>query len=39
VRELLAHSAGIIRDGVDSTYWAHNRPSVLQKSASPEPLP
>ncbi len=26
VRELVSHSAGAIRDGVDSTYWAHNRP-------------
>lgn len=26
VRELLSHSAGVIRDGVDSTYWAHSRP-------------
>jgi CubicO group peptidase (beta-lactamase class C family) len=26
VRELLTHSAGVIRDGVDSTFWAHARP-------------
>ncbi len=26
VRELVSHSAGVIRDGVDSTYWAHSRP-------------
>ncbi|MDP9370255.1 MAG: beta-lactamase family protein [Chloroflexota bacterium] len=26
VRELVSHSAGAIRDGVDSTFWAHNRP-------------
>lgn len=26
VRELVSQSAGIIRDGVDSTYWAHSRP-------------
>lgn len=26
VRELVTHSAGVIRDGVDSTYWAHSRP-------------
>jgi D-alanyl-D-alanine carboxypeptidase len=25
VRELASHSAGIIRDGVDSSYWAHGR--------------
>ncbi|CAA9568474.1 MAG: Beta-lactamase class C-like and penicillin binding proteins (PBPs) superfamily [uncultured Thermomicrobiales bacterium] len=26
VRELLSHSSGAIRDGVDSTYWSHGRP-------------
>jgi D-alanyl-D-alanine carboxypeptidase len=26
VRELVSHSAGAIRDGVDSSYWAHGRP-------------
>ncbi len=26
VRELASHSAGIIRDGVDSTHWMHSRP-------------
>ncbi len=26
VRQLLAHSAGVRRDGVDATYWALNRP-------------
>ena len=26
VRELVSHSAGVIRDGVDSTYWMHSRP-------------
>jgi len=26
VRELVSHSAGVIRDGVDSTFWTHNRP-------------
>ena len=26
VRHLLAHSAGVRRDGVDATYWALNRP-------------
>ncbi|HEX5165162.1 MAG TPA: serine hydrolase domain-containing protein, partial [Thermomicrobiales bacterium] len=26
VRELVSHSAGVIRDGVDATYWAHSRP-------------
>jgi CubicO group peptidase (beta-lactamase class C family) len=26
VRELVSHTAGVIRDGVDSTYWAHSRP-------------
>ncbi|HEV2066910.1 MAG TPA: serine hydrolase domain-containing protein, partial [Thermomicrobiales bacterium] len=26
VRELVSHSAGVIRDGVDSTFWAHSRP-------------
>ena len=26
VRELVSHSAGVIRDGIDSTYWAHSRP-------------
>jgi CubicO group peptidase (beta-lactamase class C family) len=26
VRQLLAQSAGVIRDGVDATYWAHSRP-------------
>jgi len=25
VRELVSNSAGIIRDGIDSTYWAHSR--------------
>jgi CubicO group peptidase (beta-lactamase class C family) len=25
VRELVSNSAGIIRDGVDATYWAHGR--------------
>ena len=26
VRELVSHSAGVIRDGVDSTFWTHSRP-------------
>ena len=26
VRELVSQSAGVIRDGVDSTYWQHQRP-------------
>jgi D-alanyl-D-alanine carboxypeptidase len=26
VRELVSNSAGVIRDGVDATYWAHGRP-------------
>lgn len=26
VRELVSHSAGVIRDGVDSNYWGHQRP-------------
>jgi D-alanyl-D-alanine carboxypeptidase len=26
VRELVSHSAGAIRDGVDSTFWTHSRP-------------
>jgi D-alanyl-D-alanine carboxypeptidase len=26
VRQLVSHSAGIIRDGIDATYWAHSRP-------------
>lgn len=26
VRELLGHSAGIIRDGLDGDYWQHSRP-------------
>jgi CubicO group peptidase (beta-lactamase class C family) len=26
VRELVSHSAGVIRDGVDATYWSHGRP-------------
>jgi CubicO group peptidase (beta-lactamase class C family) len=26
VRELVSHTAGVIRDGIDSTYWAHSRP-------------
>ncbi|HYI14410.1 MAG TPA: serine hydrolase domain-containing protein [Thermomicrobiales bacterium] len=26
VRELVSQSAGVIRDGIDSTYWAHSRP-------------
>ncbi len=26
VRELVSHSAGVIRDGVDSTFWVHRRP-------------
>ncbi len=26
VRELVSNSAGVIRDGIDSTYWAHDRP-------------
>ncbi len=26
VRELVSHSAGAIRDGVDSTFWSHGRP-------------
>ena len=26
VRQLVSHSAGVIRDGVDATYWAHSRP-------------
>ncbi|RIK44405.1 MAG: serine hydrolase [Chloroflexi bacterium] len=26
VRELVSHSGGVIRDGVDCTYWAHSRP-------------
>ncbi len=26
VRELVSHSAGAIRDGVDSTFWSHHRP-------------
>ena len=25
VRELVSHSAGVIRDGVDASYWAHGR--------------
>lgn len=31
VRELVSHSAGVIRDGVDSTYWAHSRPFPDEK--------
>jgi CubicO group peptidase (beta-lactamase class C family) len=26
VRELVSQSAGVIRDGIDSTYWQHSRP-------------
>ena len=26
VRQLVSHSAGVIRDGVDATFWAHGRP-------------
>jgi CubicO group peptidase (beta-lactamase class C family) len=26
VRQLVSHSAGVIRDGVDATHWAHSRP-------------
>lgn len=26
VRELAANNGGVIRDGIDSTYWAHSRP-------------
>jgi len=26
VRELVSQSAGVIRDGIDATYWAHSRP-------------
>lgn len=26
IRQLLSHSAGVIRDGLDSTYWALRRP-------------
>ena len=26
VRQLVSHSAGVMRDGVDSTFWAHSRP-------------
>jgi len=26
VRELVSQSAGVIRDGVDATYWQHSRP-------------
>lgn len=26
VRQLVSHSAGVIRDGIDSTFWAHSRP-------------
>ncbi len=26
VRQLVSHSGGVIRDGVDSTFWAHSRP-------------
>jgi D-alanyl-D-alanine carboxypeptidase len=26
VRQLVSHSAGIIRDGIDATFWAHSRP-------------
>jgi hypothetical protein len=26
VRELVSNSAGVIRDGVDATFWAHGRP-------------
>lgn len=26
VRELVSHSAGVTRDGVDATYWSHARP-------------
>jgi CubicO group peptidase (beta-lactamase class C family) len=26
VRQLVSHSAGVIRDGVDATFWAHSRP-------------
>lgn len=31
VRELLSHSAGVIRDGVDATFWAHSRPFPNQE--------
>ncbi|MGH2549405.1 MAG: serine hydrolase domain-containing protein [Thermomicrobiales bacterium] len=31
VRELVSHSAGVIRDGVDSTYWTHGRPFPNEK--------
>jgi CubicO group peptidase (beta-lactamase class C family) len=26
VRELVSNSAGVIRDGIDATFWAHGRP-------------
>src|SRR6187549_2410199 len=26
VRELVSNTGGVIRDGVDATYWAHGRP-------------
>lgn len=26
VRELLSHSAGVIRDGLDANFWSHSRP-------------
>lgn len=26
VRELVSNSAGVIRDGIDATYWSHGRP-------------
>lgn len=31
VRELVSHSAGAIRDGVDSTFWSHGRPFPNEK--------
>ncbi|CAA9550582.1 MAG: Beta-lactamase class C-like and penicillin binding proteins (PBPs) superfamily [uncultured Thermomicrobiales bacterium] len=32
VRELVSHSAGVIRDGIDATFWAHNRPFPEEKA-------
>jgi CubicO group peptidase (beta-lactamase class C family) len=31
VRDLVSHSAGVIRDGVDSTFWAHSRPFLNEQ--------
>ena len=32
VRELVSNSAGVIRDGVDSTFWTHGRPFLNEET-------